>query len=118
MPVNPLLPDDQIIHSFTEEEKTFYDWYTANVAMLHAMQQKPKEFGMFPGIKVKEDAWPDPEIRDRYWEWETAWCRRERHRMKMVIPQSEFFDKISATNFWSVSARAEHLWMMEMLNTP
>ncbi|ROT34534.1 hypothetical protein SODALDRAFT_329785 [Sodiomyces alkalinus F11] len=63
-------------------------------------------------------AWPDPEVQDRYRQWQCDWTGRVADRLVRDIPQSEFLDRVLATNFGSASSRAQHLWMMEMLNTP
>lgn len=68
--------------------------------------------------KCVDDKWLDPQVANRYCEWLTAWVSRRFHRMNRAIPQSEFIDRILATDFGNASSRGQFLWMMEMLNTP
>jgi hypothetical protein len=117
MPINPFLPDEQIVESFTEEEKKFYDFHIeTDKAVFNA--DGSRNGGMWAISNRIIAFWTDLEVRARYCKWELAWSGRSRDRLKRVMPQSEFLDTILATNFGSVSARAQHLWMMEMLNTP
>ncbi|KAK0707761.1 hypothetical protein B0H67DRAFT_588528 [Lasiosphaeris hirsuta] len=118
MPVNPLLPDEQIVESSTEQEKELYGRYIRTRDEYDKLCGLTLVDGVPSTIAFVDKAWPDPEVCDCYEEWEEAWCLRERDRMRRVMSQSEFIDTISATNFGSASSRAQHLWTMEMLNTP
>ncbi|KAH6848177.1 hypothetical protein B0I37DRAFT_432324 [Chaetomium sp. MPI-CAGE-AT-0009] len=117
MPINPLLPDEEIVESFTEEERKFYDWYNEASDTIWSTDGRRKG-GVFELSDRIMASWPDPEVRARYCQWQNAWSGRAFDRLRRVVPQSEFLDTISATNFGSVSSRARHLWMMEMQNTP
>lgn len=117
MPLNPFLSDKEIVESFTEEEKQFYEFYLeTNKAVFDADGRR--KGGMWAISDRIIAFWPDLEVRARYCRWQLDWSGRTNDRLKRVIPQSEFFDTISTTDFGSVLARGQHLWMMEMLNTP
>lgn len=106
---DPLLPDDQIIASFTGEQKQFYEWSLKNEATLDRLSLEVGDDGFPADMSYVDRAWPDPQVRHRYCVWNQQWTCRLFQRMRRVISQTEFFDKISKTNFGNADERGAFL---------
>ncbi|KAH6622711.1 hypothetical protein F5144DRAFT_550357 [Chaetomium tenue] len=117
MPIDPLLSDEKIVASFTEEEKKFYDFYLeTDRALFDADGRRKGERGEI--FKRVMAFWTDAEVRERYCHWQMAWTGRENDRMRRAIPQPELFETISATDFGDGEGRGSYWWNMEMHNNP
>ncbi|RSM17181.1 hypothetical protein CDV31_003895 [Fusarium ambrosium] len=105
--------DQELIASFTERERMFYDWYFRTEEERDKLDMCSMAYTLF-----LRKYWPNPQDLDDYFEWSRKWFGRHMVRARYRMSDEEIFDGVRGTNFASSQDLAKHCWTMEMSNNP
>ncbi|KAF4443371.1 hypothetical protein FACUT_1428 [Fusarium acutatum] len=89
--------DEEIMADWSPQEWEFHDWTEKNTDNILATMRQGAEWNAYQ--KFMKQAWPDPDVLEKYEEWAYNWHRRFFVRNKYHMNTEDFIEMVSQTNF-------------------